>query len=63
MNELLSVKDLKQRYHCSNDKITELLNGSDFPAFRLTDAPKSRWYIRADDLDKWEKRRCKQKYL
>lgn len=61
-NDLLTVKDLKKRYTCSNDKIQSLLLREDFPAFKLDNKPKARWYIRADDLDKWEKQRCKLKY-
>lgn len=62
-NELMTLKDLKARYHCSNDKLYELLSKPDFPAFRLTDTPKSRWYVRKNDLDKWERQRCKLKNI
>lgn len=59
----MTVKDLKERYKCSNDKIISLLSRSDFPAFKLDDVSKGRWYVRKDDLDKWERQRCKIKYF
>lgn len=61
--DLLTVKDLKERYSCSNDKVMSLLIRSDFPSFKLDDKPKARWYVRKDDLDNWERQRCKIKYL
>ncbi|WP_390889668.1 helix-turn-helix transcriptional regulator [Pseudoramibacter alactolyticus] len=59
-DQLLTISDLKKRYHCSNDIIYELVKDPTFPSFRLNSRKNSKWYIRKDDLESWEKDRYRK---